>query len=124
MAIWLSCLLCSGFQAPHHVLTSFVAGMTGYTPLDMGHFEENISGQELDPPRGFNFMKLKQGAHQIYLFRHPLIRPMHQTRSCSAKLLDAYSITYSTRTREISSIQKTLSRSNTGSPDFATPRAI
>ena len=124
MATWLSCLLCSGFQAPHHVLTSFVAGMTGYMPLDAGNFKENISGQELDPPRGFDFTKLQQGARQIYLFQHPLIRPMHQTWSRSAKLLDAYSITYSMGTHEISPVQKMLSWSNTGSLNLAVSRTL
>ena len=62
MATWLSDLLCSAFQAPHHVLTSCMAGMTGYTPSDTDEFKEEISAQELDAPSRFDFTRLQKGA--------------------------------------------------------------
>jgi hypothetical protein len=58
-------MLRSGFQAPHHVLTSFVAGMTGYTPSDVDSFNESTSGAELEEPRGFDFTKLRQHARRV-----------------------------------------------------------
>jgi hypothetical protein len=53
-------MLRSGFQAPHHVLTRFVAGMTGYTPSDADSFNESTSGAELEEPPRFDFTKLRQ----------------------------------------------------------------
>ena len=58
-------MLRSGFQAPHHVLTRFVAGMTGYTPSDVDSFNESTSGPELEQPRGFDFTKLQQHARRV-----------------------------------------------------------
>jgi hypothetical protein len=58
-------MLRSGFQAPHHVLTRFVAGMIGYTPSDVDSFNESTSGAELEEPRGFDFRKLRQHARWV-----------------------------------------------------------